>query len=243
MSTDLRTNENLEGSRVGVEDVMPVGSRVSWGAIIAGAVVALSVFLVLTLLGSALNLSISDRVTSGTLKTSSAVWAVLTSWAALFLGGWVVSQITVGETTGEAVLHGIVLWGVVLFMLLWLVGIGMRAGATAMWGVASFASQNTNMEDWEAAARRAGVPQPTIEEWKQKSKDAPRDAVNAAQNPENREEARRYARQATWYTLVGMLLSMGSAIGGAMVGAGPAFRLVTIPVRPSRIVQGGIPVH
>jgi hypothetical protein len=216
---------------VGVEDLVPVRSRVSWGAIFAGAVIALTAYLILTLLGSAIGLTVTDNVRGSTLGTGAAVWAILTTAVALFLGGWITSQCTVGENKTEAVVHGIIMWGVVLALILWLVSAGLRAGFNAMWGVASFtdtAARNATAEDWEAAARRANVPQETINEWKQKAKDAPAAVRQAAEDPANRQAAAEYATQATWWTLLGTLLSMAAAVVGALVGAGPTFRLLAV---------------
>src|SRR5947209_3820992 len=89
---------------VRVEDVVPLRSRVCWPAIFAGAVLALAVFFVLTLLGAAVGLSVYDSASSRALNTGAAVWAVASTIAALFLGGWFVSQATVGENKLEAAL-------------------------------------------------------------------------------------------------------------------------------------------
>jgi len=241
MATDLHSTETAReshhGTSIGVEDLIPVQSRVSWAAIFAGAVVALAAYLVLTLLGGAIGLSISDAARSSTLTTSAAVWAIVGTAIALFMGGWVTSQCTVGENKTEAVVHGVIMWGVVLFLMLWLVGAGMRAGFNAMWGIASFtstATQNTTSEDWEAAARRNNVPQETINEWKQKAKDARRDAADAVGDSANQQAAKEYATQATWYTLLGTVLSMAAAVGGSLAGAGPSFRLLRSPIGLNR---------
>lgn len=230
-ANDVRT------SNVGVEDLLPVRSRVGWGAIFAGAVVALALYLVLTLLGSAIGLMVSDNVESGTMATGAAIWAIIATVGALFLGGFVTSQCTVGESKTEAVVHGVIMWGVVLFMILWMVSMGMRAGFGAMWGVASFtntASQDATAEDWQAAAQRSGVSQEQINEWKQTATSAPANIVEAVQDPANQEAAAEYATQASWYTLLGTVLSMGAAIGGALVGAGPSFQLLASRVAMSR---------
>ena len=219
------------GTEVGAEDVVAVRSRVSWGAVLAGAVVALAAYLVLTLLGGAIGLSVSGDVRSETLNTGAAVWAVATTGLALFLGGWVTSQAAVGENKTEAAIHGVIMWGVVLFMILWLVGTGLRAGFNAMWGVAGFtnsAVQNAGGGDWEAAAQRAGVSQATLEEWKRQAQQAPAEARQAVADPANRDAAARTATKATWYTLLGTVLSMAAAVFGALVGAGPSFRLLGV---------------
>jgi hypothetical protein len=210
---------------------------VSWGAIFAGAVLALAVYLVLTLLGGAIGLTVSDNVRTDSLKTGAAIWAILATAIALFVGGWVTTQCTVGENKTEAVVHGVIMWGVVLAMLLWLMATGIRAGFNAMVGMANVgtpAARNTTTEDWEAAARRAGVPQTTINEWRQKAADAPAETRRAVEDPANQQAAVEAATQASWWTLLGTVLSMAAAVAGALVGAGPTFRLRAIEVPISR---------
>jgi hypothetical protein len=226
-----------ENATLRAEDLIPVRSRVSWGAIFAGAVLALAVYLVLTLLGGAIGLTVSDNVRTDTLKTGGAIWAILATAIALFVGGWVTTQCTVGENKTEAVVHGVIMWGVVFAMLLWLMATGIRAGFNAMVGMAnvgSAAARNTTTEDWEAAARRAGVPQTTINEWRQKAADAPAETRRAVEDPVNQQAAVEAATQATWWTLLGTVLSMAAAVAGALVGAGPTFRLRAIGVLTPR---------
>ena len=81
-----------ENATLRAEDLVPVRSRVSWGAIFAGAVLALAVYLILTLLGGAIGLTVSDNVRTDTLKTGGAIWAILATAIALFVGGWVTTQ-------------------------------------------------------------------------------------------------------------------------------------------------------
>ena len=233
MDKDKTTRETQE---VGVEDVLPLRSRVSWGAIFAGAVMAMAVYLVFTLLGGAIGLSVSNNTDSETLSTGAAIWAVVTTIIALFVGGWVTSQCTVGENKMEAMVHGIITWGIVLFMTVWLVTAGMSSGFSAMWGLASFTSEAAAATngDWQGMARQAGVSEATIAEWQQEAATAQESASQAASDPANRERARAYATTATWYTLLGTILSMAAAIGGSLVGAGPTFRLLRTPVLARR---------
>ena len=103
----------------------------------AGAVTALSVYLLFGALGVALGLSVQDRVTETQLGVGVAIWGVLTLLIALFLGGWVTSQCTVGENKSEAVIYGVILWGVVFTMLLWQVfqNIAMTVGLMPITGL------------------------------------------------------------------------------------------------------------
>src|SRR5688500_13511395 len=111
------------------EDLLSVGSRINWGAILAGAVIALAMQFLLTVLGGAVGVSISDNVQPENLRLGAIIWTIVTACAALFVGGLVTSQLTVGENKMESVLYGIIMWAVTLALLL---GIG-AAGAKVTW--------------------------------------------------------------------------------------------------------------
>jgi len=210
-----------ESTIVHAEDVMPVRSRVSWGAIFAGAAIAFAVYFVLTLLGSAIGLSVRDRVQTDQLSTGAAVWAILTVALALFLGGYVTSQCTVGENKLEAIIHGVIMWGVLFGVIVCLAATTVRSGFSALVGMANVTQATTN-QSWEDLARRAGVPQDRINDWQRQAKDATQEARAAVQDPQNQEMAANTAMQVAWWTLAGTLLSMIAAVGGALAGAGPS---------------------
>jgi hypothetical protein len=218
---------------MGVEDLMAVRSRVSWGAIVAGAVMALASYLILTLLGSAIGLSVHENVDGEAFGMGAAIWATVVTVLSLFLGGWIASICAVGETNREAVIHGILTWGVVVGMLLWLVAAGVGAGFDAMMGMSQVGAAANGNVDWAAAARRAGVNEETINQWRQTVQNAPAAAGQAAEDPANQEAARETAEKATWWALAGTVLSLVAAIGGAILGAGPAFRIFAVPVTSS----------
>lgn len=213
-------DRSREGEQVRLEDVVEVGSRVSWGAILAGAVMALAVCFILSLLGAAIGLSATTDFMGEGVGTGAAVWAVLTTIVALFLGGWITSQCVVGETKAESVVHSIIMWGVTLAMLLWLTAAGISAGFNSMMQAANVAG-GTTQENWQRMARAAGVSQADIDRWAEQ-------AAAQAQDPEAQRRAQRTASQAAWWTLGGTILSLAAAIGGALVGAGPTFRLLPI---------------
>jgi len=110
------------------EDRFSVGSRVSWGAILAGVAVAFALYFLLNLLGLAIGLSLTDDAGRTTLGTGAAIWAIVSVMLALFLGGWVTSRFTVGEDRVESLLNGAILWGVSFIILLWVVSIGLSTG-------------------------------------------------------------------------------------------------------------------
>jgi hypothetical protein len=222
-----------------VEDVLPVKSRMSWGAVFAGAVIALAIYLALTLLATAVNLHIADNVRSHTLGLSAMLCAIFATLVALFVGGWVTSQLTVGENHQEAIIHGVVLWGVVFGALMWMGTAGLRSGFNAMVSMAYLGNNadGTVANPWEEAARRAGVPQDRIDEWKRSM--ARTD--EAARDPEVQEANRRALARLTWLTLGGVVLSIAAAAAGALVGCGPTLRLVYTPRGPRLTVRQTAP--
>ena len=170
-----------------------VSSRISWGAILAGAAVAMAIYALLMALGVAVGMSVSDDVNSGTLGAGAGVWGFISLLIALFVGGWVTTQVTTGENRTEAILYGVVLWATTSVLLLWLTANGVRAGMNAAMAAQSMAGGN------QTAA-----------------------SVDVGQTPEERQAAIERAREASeegsWWAFAGMLLSMVAAIGGALVG-------------------------
>jgi len=227
---------------INAEDVLPVRSRVSWGAIFAGAMVALALYFLLTLLAAAIGLSVADRVRAETIGVGAAVCGVFSAMVSLFVGGYVTSQCSVGENKFEAALYGVILWGVLFGMLMWLMAVGVRAGFTAMVSVAYAARDASDLigaAGWEEMAKRAKVPQERIDEWRKEADEAASKAGSTVEDPAKRKQALDEASQAatrvTWWAFFGTLLSMLASVAGALAGTGPRFRIVATPyLRPAR---------
>ena len=195
-----------------------VRSRVSWGAIMAGAVVSIAVYLVMTLLGAAIGLSVRDGTQS--VGAGPAIWAVVTTAVSLFTGGWVAARSVVGETTGEAVIHAVIMWGVVMAMIMWLVAAGARAGFSAMIGFSQFS---------DSTGRSASV-----EDMRQRLNSAVATTESGSQDPATRQAFLERAKEATWWTLLGTVASMAAAVAGGFFGGGTTVRL--LPGGESRTV-------
>ncbi len=224
------------------EDLLPVHSRVSWGAITAGSVIALAMYFLLTLLGGAIGFTLTDYARADTIGTMAAVWAIAVTAVCLYMGGFVASQLTTGENRAEAVVYGLLVWAVTFAMLVWLMATGVRAGFNAMLGVATAgtaivdtAANNTTQADWEEVARRAGFEQTQIDAVKERAKNAPAEARAAANDPDNQvkmREAGEKATKITWYTFLGTVISMLAAAFGGYIGSGPSVRVFTSITRP-----------
>ncbi|HUR52651.1 MAG TPA: hypothetical protein VMZ71_00840 [Gemmataceae bacterium] len=225
-------------SGVRIEDVQGVRSRVSWSAILGGAVIALATYLVLTFFFAALGFSLSEAgVRENAVSIGALVAAVLTIALALYFGGWVTTQLSVGETRCEAMIYGLLTWAVVMAFSIGMIGMGMRAGYFAVVS-GTLVAQNSGYTgaNWEAGARAMGASDQSIANMKA-SMD-PNRVQAAANDPATREQLRQGAVVAAWSAFAGTLLSIAACVFGAVAGRGATFRL--FPVATVRPASGGI---
>src|SRR5205823_5974920 len=152
---------------------------------------------------------------------------------AMFFGGWATSRLAVGETKLEAVLYGVILWGVLFTGLIWLVGAGVRVGFGAVVGVASGAystpSGELDVDRITEGMGRAGVDPATINKYRDyynRLRRDPNALPDVARENVDPKAAANAARTASWYALIGVLVSMATVIFGSLVGSGD----VPVPV-------------
>ena len=138
-------------------DLLSVRSRVSWGAIAAGAMVALSIYAITSMLGLALGIEAAVRDAGDHLASGTAIYSIATLLMAMFFGGWATSRLAVGESKPEAVLYGLILWGVLFLGMVWLLGTGIRAGFGGMVGAASGAYNAARDADGPSASPSGAI--------------------------------------------------------------------------------------
>ncbi len=123
--------------------------RVSWGAIAAGMVIAVVVQLVLGLLGAGIGFSTIDPLRYSTPDASTfglgaGIWWVISSIVALYAGGWVAGHLSGSPDRTDAVLHGVLTWGlatiVTVYLLASLVSSVVRGGASVVGKTAGVAA-------------------------------------------------------------------------------------------------------
>lgn len=133
--------------------------RVSWGAIFAGAVVALVLQLMLNLLGLSIGLGAIDPAAQqdplGGLGTGAGIWLVVTGLIALFAGGWTAGRLAGLPRPIDGVLHGFVAWAVATFVTFYLVVSGV---GTVLSGAFTVVQEGTRVvaQGVEAVAPQAG---------------------------------------------------------------------------------------
>jgi len=96
-------------------------SRISWGAVLAGAVVAVATTLLLSLLGAAMGAgSIHALETTSTdlanYGIGAAIWEIINLALSMALGGYVAARLSGTHSHLDGELHGMTMWGVAVLL-------------------------------------------------------------------------------------------------------------------------------
>jgi hypothetical protein len=108
--------------------------RISWGAIIAGTVIAVAVGILLALLGLAIGLGAinpaQEQDPLSGIGIGAMIWWVISSLIALFIGSWVAGRLSTVRARGDGMLNGLVVWGLSTVVTVYLLtsAVGMLMG-------------------------------------------------------------------------------------------------------------------
>jgi len=150
----MATTENYRASAPlgGTKNVQ----RVSWGAIIAGAVIATAVMTVFTLFGVGIGAAIIDpqydQNPAEGVSLSTGIYLIVTQLIALGAGGFVAARMAGIPRTVSSLLHGASVWAVTTVFMAW----ASVMGAGAMFGAAGSLLSGTASS--VASASEALVP-------------------------------------------------------------------------------------
>ena len=205
---DIDVTRTDRAPRRGEPTLERTGFRMSWGAIIAGLVVATVLQVVLGLLGLGIGLAWWDAGDPvQTLGIGAGVWAAMSMLIALFIGGATTGRLAGILTTGDGALHGVVVWGLSVIVTVFMVtsGVGVVMGGTMNLAQSPLAA--TVFEE-----RRAEI---------EREIDEMGEAVGEAIDDPRlwAEDATDRAAQGAWWALLAMGLGLGAAIGGASMTA------------------------
>ncbi|MBB3475563.1 hypothetical protein [Sphingomonas sp. BK345] len=143
------------------------GTRVSWGAIFAGVVLAVAVQLLLGILGTGIGLSMVDPVEGTTpgatgFGIGAGLYWLITTVVALGAGGYAAARLSGVTERFDALVHGLVVWGVTLILTLYLltsaVG-GIIGGAFRTVGAVAGAAGSTVGAAAPKVTQIAGIDQ------------------------------------------------------------------------------------
>ena len=130
---------------------LPATKRISWGAIFAGVVIAVAIQLVLGILGTGIGLTMVDPVEGTTpgaagFGIGAGIYWLITTIVALGAGGYAAARVAGVTERFDALIHGLVVWGVTLILTLYLltsaVG-GIIGGAFRTVGTVASAAGST----------------------------------------------------------------------------------------------------
>ena len=207
--------------------VMPaILRRTSWGAVIAGAVAAISTQMILTLLGIAIGATTSDvavgsdRIQHG-ITTAAAAWWLASGTIAILVGGCVVGRLTGMVRSPDVLLHGFTMWAVTaLFGFL-----VVSAGAGALYGTSLDATYSGSRAMYDRGDLRSTQ---AVNDGRSGSA-----APTGEERVVTRDEAQRYVRNSSWLSLLGLALGIAAALGGSWLAAPERIVVAPPSQRPS----------
>ena len=106
-------------NQIGGSAIAPAAlRRISWGAVFAGAIVALAIELMLMILGvgvgaSTLHTGASTEQMSS-LGIGAGVWFVVSALISVYVGGWVAGKLAGIPTRSIGALHGFITWALAI---------------------------------------------------------------------------------------------------------------------------------
>ena len=182
---------------------------------------AIAVYFLLSVLGIAIGATISYRTGETDFSMGAAIWAIITLMVSRFCGGCVASKCTTGESKAESVIYGVVLWGTMFTMLVWLMASRINVGFVDVMGVASSGRLTQAGSQVDEVDNIGGAQGMTDQDVRQLRHDYPNAFASSGTWPIRRTTCRIRGRSAPPGGPLAAFLSMSAAISGALTGAGP----------------------
>lgn len=185
--------------------------RTSWGAILAGAVSAIGLQALFTVLGTALGMTTfgGEGAVAQDVGLFAGIWWVLSGTVSLLVGGIIAGRMITIPRNAELVVHGFTMWAVTAifgFLFLW-------SSAGMVGNVGSQTMENTSLI--QQASQTMGAESAT-----QRVSTGP-GSTSGTQSSAGADDVRETAGAASWWTLVALLMGVGAALGGTFLGAAP----------------------
>ena len=193
--------------------VFPGG--ISWSGIFAGALVALTLHLVLGILALGLGLGAVDVVSdpdveSGTITGAIGVWWTVSALLSLFLGGWTAGRVAGGPFAPRGVFLGVLVWAIVTLASFWLL---TTAISTLLGGPLAVATESVYgvLGEIEAGSNLPPAGEVEDEDLEELRAEAMRRLAARAEG----------AIDAGLWAAFTLLLGAGAAVGGAWLATEP----------------------
>ncbi|TXN64936.1 PhnA-like protein [Methylobacterium sp. WL30] len=110
---------------------------VSWGAVIAGAVIALVAQVILNMVGLGIGLSTVDPAgngtpTAGSLSSGAGIWFVISGILAATAGGWLAGRLSGKPANTTTAYHGLLAWAVSTLVVVYLLSSAVGGASSAV---------------------------------------------------------------------------------------------------------------
>jgi hypothetical protein len=193
--------------------------RVSWGAVFAGVILSLIVYLIFSVLGTAIGASILSPMSQPNpmegFGLGSGVWMFVTTVVAVFIGSYFAGRCA--PVLGW--LHGLLAWAVMILFAAY----GM---ATVLSGAVSLAgSVASTSATVGAASHQVQTDGSMLGSAKQQIQSAVAAATSAASSPQAQQDARqaadtaaRVVARATWFSFAALVVGAIIAIASGSLG-------------------------
>lgn len=132
--------------------------RMAWAAVFAGALLALVAQLLLSMLGTAIGMSIVDPLqpegtpTAQAMGVGAGLWWVISSFLALMFGGWVAGKLSGSRWMFDGAFHGLLVFAFVTLIGTYFIGSALTnlvQGGASMVGNGANAALSSMMNDGE----------------------------------------------------------------------------------------------
>ncbi|WP_158937904.1 YrzE family protein [Burkholderia sp. S171] len=195
--------------------------RISWGAVIAGVILSLIVYLIMSVLGTAIGASLlapmSQPNPGRVFGFGSGVWVIVTTVLAVFVGSYFAGRCA--PVLGW--LHGLLAWAVMTLLLLY----GMTSiigGAVSVAGNVAVATANVGAAASNQGGQGTGSLAESAKQQAQAALDGGASAVTSADAQQDAMQATQTAARgiarATWYSFAALLVGAIIAVVSGSAG-------------------------
>jgi hypothetical protein len=187
------------------------GVRVSWGSIIGGVLLAVGLLILLTSLGTAIGITAAEpgQTDPGTAGRAAGIYGAVALLLALFFGGWASTRIGAIVDRATSFCEGALVWVVSIMLVAGLATLGLGnlvGGAMSLAGNAA--------PEMSASAGSSGQ---VVDQAKQKLGEL-QERLQSGELTQKAQEAKPAATRSAWITFGALVLSLVTAVIGAMAG-------------------------
>lgn len=211
---EYTTSPSLVGHGIAVPENR---RRISWGAIFAGTLVAISIQLLLTLLGISIGAWAIDPVAGAQgmrgIGMGAGIWALLSFLIALFIGGWVAGRMAGVGSKLDGLLEGMIVWSAVTVLTFMLVTttVGRVIGGAAGLAGNTLTTAGEQLQDSQMMARDLEMTVREMAEDEQLRRDTAQTLREVGDDV-----ARATATGSFWAFLALLLGAIVAALGGRL---------------------------